>query len=120
MLRGEGIPGHQLDDVPAFAGEQLNCRAVCRLAGGVGDVQADPVSLGWHLVFHYEQPLLLCVGIVLHDKKIVAAIDIDVRGHDSTSIKLKGRPEQKRDVVEAGVLFVQKQVVVFETIPRII
>ena len=120
MLRGEGIPGHQLDDVPAFAGEQLNSRAVCRLAGEVGDVQTDPVSLGRYLVFHHEQSLLLCLGIVLHDKKIVAAIDIDVRGHDRTSIKLKGCPEQKRDVVETGVLFVQKQVVVFETIPGII
>ena len=116
MLRGEGIPRHQLDDVPAFAGEQLNCRAVCRLAGEVGDVARSSFP-GRYLVFHHEQSLLLCQGIVLYNK-IFAAVDIDVRSH-GTCIKLKGCLEQERDVVEAGVCLF-KQVVVFEAIPGII
>ena len=83
-------------------------------------MDANPVALGLDLVAQDEQPLLPCLGIVLDDEQIWPAVDIHIGEHHRPGIELKCRTQKECRVAEAGVVAVQEQVVVFESVPRIV
>ena len=87
---------------------QLNGYPVGRPAGPVGDVDADPVALGFDPVAHHEQPLLSCLGIVLDDEQIRPPVDIHIGDHHRPGIELKRRAQKERRVAEAVAVAVQE------------